>query len=51
MPNPGIMTITIRKEVASYDEAEALWQALQTKLADRPDLKVTAHFSNPFKED
>jgi len=34
------LIITLRKECENLDEARDLFQAVKTKLADQPDIKV-----------
>lgn len=43
--------VVIRKEVETYEEAQLLYEAVKTKLADKPGLKYTATFSNHFGPD
>ncbi len=51
MPDDLVMKITISKTVTSQEAAQALWEALILKLADRPDLKVTGHCVTPFRKE
>ena len=51
MPEPGHIVITIRKEVASQTDAEAIWLGIKARLADQPGLTATAKFVNTLQED
>ncbi|MEE9367073.1 MAG: hypothetical protein V3W44_10325 [Dehalococcoidales bacterium] len=51
MSVPQIMQITVSKEVTSQEAAQALWDIVLDKLAAYPDLKVTGHYSTPFRKD
>ena len=39
------LIITLRKEVADEAEADTLYNIVKAKLADNPDVGVTAHTS------
>jgi len=45
------LIVTIRKPVADRDEAHQLQQAVKDRLADRPDLQITAQCTNHFSND
>ncbi len=51
MPIPGQIVITIQKDVPSQDAAHALWDLIRDRIADHPDLKVTARFINHLNQD
>ncbi len=42
------LVITLRKDVEDRDEGEAVFELVKTRLADRPDVKVTGHVTNHF---
>jgi len=45
------LVITIRKEVEDQTVAQELYDAVKTKLADRPGLKLTGHCANHFAQE
>jgi len=51
MADKGYVIITARKEVADRDVARAVYDTVKQKLADRPDIELTGHFSNHFDLD
>jgi len=40
--------ITIRKKVADSDAGQAIYEIVKQKLADHPEVTMTAHVSNHF---
>lgn len=48
MTDKGYVVITARKECPDRDAARVIFDVIKTKLADRPDIEVTGHFSNHF---
>jgi hypothetical protein len=48
MADKGFIIITVRKEVPDRDTARQIYDLVKQRLADRPDVKVTGHFSNHF---
>ena len=51
MPDQGQCVITLRKDVADRDAARLIYDLVKTRLADRPDVLVTGHFTNHFDLD
>jgi len=51
MADKGYCIITLRKEVPDRDSARAIYDIVKTRMADRPDIIVTGHFSNHFDLD
>lgn len=45
------LVITLRKEVADRNEGEQIYELVKQKLADQPDVKVTAHVTNHFGDE
>lgn len=45
------LVITIRREVADQPEAEALYEVVKQRLADRPSLELTGHCTNHFTDE
>lgn len=48
MADKGYVVITLRKEVPDRDTARVIYDLVKTKMADRPDVEVSGHFSNHF---
>jgi len=48
MADKGYVVITARKEVPDRESARAIYDTLKAKLADRPDIVLTGHFTNHF---
>ncbi len=48
MEDKGWVIITLRKEVPDRDRAREIYDMIKVKLADRPDIQMTGHFSNHF---
>lgn len=48
MEDKGYVVITLRKEVPDRDRAREIYDLIKVKMADRPDIKLTGHFSNHF---
>lgn len=48
MQDKGYCIITARKEVPDRDTARQIFDMVKARLADRPDVQVTGHFSNHF---
>lgn len=46
MANKITAIITLRKEVPDNATAEQIVEAVKARLADRPDIKITAHINN-----
>lgn len=42
------LVITLRKEVESRDEGEAIYNLVKTKLEFRSDIEITGHVTNHF---
>lgn len=51
MADKGYCVITVRKEVPDREAARVIYDLVKQKLEDRPDVKVTGHFSNHFDLD
>jgi len=51
MADKMYIVITARKEVADIDAARIVYDAVKTKLADRPDIELTGHCTNHFDLD
>lgn len=41
-----ILTITLRKEVATEEEGKALYNIVKLKLEDKPDVQLSAQITN-----
>lgn len=50
MANQSFVTVTLKKEVADKETAEIMIEMVKTKLADKPDIKITGHFTAHFAE-
>ena len=48
MADKGYCIITLRKEVTDRDAARLIFDIVKTRMADRPDVIVSGHFSNHF---
>ncbi len=48
MADKGYVIITARKEVEDRAAARTVFDLVKEKLADRPDIELTGHFSNHF---
>ncbi len=51
MADQGSVVITIRKDVPDRDTARVIYDMVKQKLADRPDVKLSGHFTNHFDLD
>ncbi len=51
MADRGYVIITARKEVPDRDTARAIYDLVKQRMADRPDVVITGHFSNHFDLD
>lgn len=47
----GYVIITLRKEVPDRETGRIIYDLVKDRLADRPDVDVTGHFSNHFDFD
>lgn len=45
------LIITLRREVASREEGKAIYDLVKERLADRPDVEVSGHVANHFKDE
>lgn len=45
------LIITLRKKVDEPIEGEQIFEMVKQRLADRPDVKVTGHITNHFREE
>lgn len=50
MPDIKYLVVTLRKEVASEDEAKALADIVRAKLSDQPDILTTAMTTQKFEK-
>lgn len=48
MADKGYCIITVRKEVPDRDTARTIYDLIKQRMADRPDVVITGHFSNHF---
>lgn len=48
MADRGYVIITARKECEDREAARLIYDAVKLKLADRPDIILSGHFSNHF---
>lgn len=48
MADKSYIVVVLRKEVADKQEAETLYEAVKTRLTDRPDINVKATYTNHF---
>jgi len=48
MADKGYCIITLRKEVPDQETARQLYDLVKNRMADRPDVEVSGHFSNHF---
>lgn len=44
------VTITLRKEVETQEQARAIYDMIKEKLQDRPDVKIAGGVSNQFTD-
>ena len=40
--------VTLRKPIADREAGEIVYEAVKTKLADRPDIEINGHVTNHF---
>lgn len=45
------LTITLRKETDTPDQAEAIYTLVKERLTDRPDVKITGHVTNHYDKE
>ena len=51
MADKSYLVVTLRKEVATKQEAKSTLEAVKSKLADQTDVTVQGHFTNHFDLD
>lgn len=51
MADQGYIVITARKKVETREQARLVYDVVKQKLADRPDIEITGHFTNHFDLD
>ena len=51
MADQGFVIITARKEVPDRETARLIYELIKTRLADKPEVKITGTFSNHFDLD
>lgn len=44
------LTIVLRKEVATLEESEALFQLVVERFADKPEIRVNGSVSNHYQK-
>jgi len=44
------LIVTLIKEVETIEQGEQIFQAVKTRYADQPDIKVSGHITNHFVE-
>jgi len=51
MADKMYIVVTLRKEVPDRDAGRLLFDQVKAFLSDKPDVKITGHISNHFKEE
>ena len=49
MADKMYVVITARKEVPDRDAGRAIYDLVQQKLSERPDVKISGHVTNHFE--
>jgi len=51
MPDKIYLIVTLRKEVADNEAGKAVYDLVKTRLAEYPDVEISAHVTNHFSLD